>query len=369
MSDKTSELHAEQLEQTPLARRPLIPTWIFKIAYVVVGLLLFILALRMLSKGAGGIGPTLKEFLSIENEANTLGFGWLFAYIVLSGSPVASIALTFFDSGVIDAVQTFTMITGSRLGASFIVLFIGFLYYLRGRHKGASISMGIIALTVTATTYIPALVLGIWMLNSGMFDAVRLSLPSEIASFVEVMFDPMVKYTVDHLGNWITFILGIATLLLAFNILDRALPQVDSEHNAFGRIGGLVYKPSAMFLLGMAVTSLTLSVSVSISILVPLSARGFIRRENTLPYIMGCNITTFIDTLVAALLLSKAQAFTVVLVEMASITVISIIILLFFYSAYERMVLRLLDLIVEHNAALAIFMVIMIVAPLLLLLV
>ena len=81
---------------------------------------------------------------------------------------------------------------------------------------------------------------------------------------------------------------------------------------------------------------ISMSVSVSLSILVPLSHRGFVRRENVIPYIMGANITTFIDTLLAAVLLDNPQAFTVVLVEMVSITIVSAFILLLVYRPYER---------------------------------
>src|SRR5687767_9284258 len=182
MSESSSDQHdhslggsaggGEAAVAVAATRRPLPKALrrLIKLAYVVAGLFLFILALRMLSKGAGGLGPFLKESLGIENAVNTLGFGWLFAYAVLSGSPVASIALSFLDSGVIDALQTFTMITGSRLGASFIVLVIGFIYYLRGRQRAASISIGILSLSVTATTYLPALAIGYWLIQGGVID-------------------------------------------------------------------------------------------------------------------------------------------------------------------------------------------------------
>jgi Na+/phosphate symporter len=339
-----------------------------KVAYALVGLFLFILALRMLSKGAGGLGPFLKQNLGIESAVNTLGFGWLFAYGVLSGSPVASIALSFLDSGVITPLQTFTMITGSRLGASFIVLVIGFIYYLRGRQRAASISIGILSLSVTATTYLPALFIGYWLLDGGMLDGLTLALPSSVFDVVEQVFDPIVAWILSHTSNLILFGLGIGVLLFAFNLLDRALPQVDAEHNAFGQVGGLIYRPMAMFALGAFVTSLTLSVSVSLSILVPLSARGFIRRENTLPYIMGANITTFIDTLVASLLIKSRFGFTVVMAEIISITIISLLILLFFYRPYERAILRLLDRVVNNTPVLITFMVTMVVIPIILLL-
>lgn len=343
-------------------------TWLGKIALVLVGMMLFILALRLLSKGAGGLGPFLRDHLNITSAANTLGFGWLFAYAVLSGSPVAAIALSFLDSGTITPLQTFTMITGSRLGASFIVLFIGYVYYLRGRPRSAALSIGILSLSVTATTYIPALPVGSWLLASESLDSLRLTLPSAVASVVDTVFDPLVDLIFLNSNHWIVFGVGLGTLLLAFNLLDRALPEMDSEHSLFGQIGALIYRPAAMFVLGACVTSLTLSVSMSLAILVPLSAKGLIRRENTLPYIMGANITTFIDTLVASLLIHDPAGFTVVLAEIISIALISMVILVFFYRPYERLILRLLERVIHSNPALAFFLALMVVSPLVLLL-
>ena len=46
---------------------------------------------------------------------------------------------------------------------------------------------------------------------------------------------------------------------------------------------------------------------------------------------MGSNITTFVDTLLAALLLNNPPAFTVVLVEMVSIALVSVFVLALIY--------------------------------------
>ena len=342
-----------------------------KLAVAVAAILLFILALELLKRGAAGFGPFLKDTLRITNAANTLGFGWLFAYVVLSGSPVAAISLSFFASGTIDAVQTFAMITGSRLGASFIVLFVGFLYFLRGHQRAASISIGILCLLVTATVYLPAMGVGYWLLTRGVLDAIQFGTPGALTSVLDLIYDPIVAAILGVVGRWpfVVFLLGMGTLLFSFNLLDRALPEIDPEGSGFERVGRLVYRPMAMFVLGMAVTSVTLSVSVSLSILVPLSAKGFIRRENTLPYIMGANITTFIDTLFAALLMGGSQAFTIVLVEMLSVAGISILILIFMYRWYERGIVWLLDVIMRTNRGLAIFMGVMLVVPIGLLLI
>jgi len=112
-----------------------------------------------------------------------------------------------------------------------------------------------------------------------------------------------------------------------------------------------------------------MSVSLSLSILVPLSARGFVRRENVIPYIMGANITTFIDTLLAAVLLGNPAAFTVVFVEMLSISIISLIILLFFYRNYHKAVLKFMNWVTTSNRNLGIYVIALLVVPVLLMLI
>lgn len=93
------------------------------------------------------------------------------------------------------------------------------------------------------------------------------------------------------------------------------------------------------------------------------------RRENVIPYIMGANITTFIDTLLAAVLLNNPTAFTIVLVQMVGVALVSIVLLLTIYHPYERILLRTVAWVTSDNRHLAIFMVTILVVPLLLLLI
>ena len=102
--------------------------------------------------GAEALMPTLEGSIFTDNAWSTLGLGWLGACIVLSGSPVAASALTLLDGGAIDREQAFTMLTGSRLGAAFVVLVVGVVYALRrsdGGSRRAPISIGILSLLMT----------------------------------------------------------------------------------------------------------------------------------------------------------------------------------------------------------------------------
>jgi len=84
---------------------------------------------------------------------------------------------------------------------------------------------------------------------------------------------------------------------------------------------------------------------------------------------MGANITTFIDTLLAAVLLNNPTAFTIIFVGMAGITIISIVILLSTYRFYQSGILKITSLITADNRNLALFMILIFILPILLLLI
>ena len=365
LRDSTSELAPAQVKARAWWQR----IHVGKIALFVASLFLFVLAINLMKEGARGIAPLVRDLFSVTNMANSLGFGWLFAYVIMSGSPVAAAALTFFDAGVLDRLQAFAMITGSRLGASFIVLFIGFLYVLRGRNRTTSLSMGLLSLTVTATTYIPGLVLGALLLYTGGLDGLQLRTGVLLSSAIDVVIDPIASMVSALLPEWAVFLVGLGIILLSFNLFDRCLPEMSIKQSQVGRISSLVYRPVVMFALGALVTVISMSVSLSLSILVPLSNRGLVRRENVIPYIMGANITTFVDTLLAAVLLNNPPAFTIVFVEMFSVTCISLVILLTNYRFYQETILQFVGWITDSSRNLALFMVTIFAVPIVLMLI
>lgn len=327
-----------------------------KLSLFLLALFLFTFALILLKEGASQFGPFVRDSLRVDSAANALGFGWLFAYAVMSGSPVAAITLTLLDAAALDKLGAFAMINGSRLGASFIVLFVGFVYSLRGSERRSSLSTGLLSLLVTQTTYIPALLLGGFLLDSGWVERFKPWDVSTASSIFDLFFDPITAWLLSWLPRWVLFVFGFTVLLGSFSLLDRSLPKIHLEDSGFRGMARILYRPVFTFLLGAAVTFVTMSVSLSVSILVPLSVRGYIRRENIIPYVMGANITTFIDTLVAAVLLGNPDAFTVVLLEMLSVGVISTVIILLFYRTYERAVIRLGNAILATKTRLSLYM-------------
>jgi Na+/phosphate symporter len=339
-----------------------------KVAYGLAGLFFFILAIQLMKTGARTLAPLLREASLVRNPLNALGFGWLGAYFVLSGSPVAAATLGLFNAQAIDTVQAFMMINGSRMGASFIVLFIGFIYMLRGQEPRRSLGMGLISLLTTWVTYLPAMALGYFILSNGWLERVDISTTTTLASVVDAVFGPIVGWIASWAPGLLIFLVGVGVVMFAFNLIDRTLPELNLGRAGFGEAPRLLYRPLVMFGLGMAVTTVSMSVSVSLGLLVPLSARGYIRIENVIPYIMGANVTTFVDTLVASMLMNHPAAFTIVLVEMLSVAITSLVILALSYRQFERLVLSGVSAIMRSRRHQAAFMLALVGAPIVLLL-
>ncbi len=340
---------------------------LYRILLVVSSLFLFILGLELLKAGARGVMPLL-DGLRVEGVLNTMGLGWVMAYGVLSGSPVAAVALTLFGAQQITDVEALGMIAGSRFGAAFVVLLVGAIYYFRrGGHIG-TVATGVLCLLVTWSVYAPATIIAYMILWGDLLEGARLSVPALVTGVLERVFDPILSVLSARLHHGILFLLGLGTLIVSFNLFDRALPEVNPQHSRFKQIAYVVYRPDVMFLLGMGVTCLTLSVSVSLGLLIPLSAKGFVRRENIIPYIMGANISTFLDTLVVSLLVGEPRALTVVLAEMISVAFISIVILLGFYASYRDGLEWCLEWATRNRRAFLIFVLASMLAPALLML-
>jgi len=337
-----------------------------RLVYVVAALAIFVFALQVLKAGAGGLSPVL-DAIDATGTVNTLGFGWLGSYGVLSGSPVAAIALSLFSKGVLSDTETFAMINGSRMGASFIVLFVGFLYWVRGRRNPDGLYIGVVALLVAFTVWAPVVPLGQFILREGWFDGVRLGTPGALNSVVDVAYDPMVSRLADHLPRLAMFAIGIGVLLLSFSIFDRVLPNLEAPGTRLERLSQFFQKRYMMFVFGLIVTAMTLSVSLSLTILVPLSLKGYVKRDNIIPYVLGANIATWIDTLFAALLLDTPRAFTIVFTEMVAGTAISLIALVLLYEPYKRLILRVAHEATKDRRGFAMFLCAIFVVPLALL--
>jgi sodium-dependent phosphate cotransporter len=262
---------------------------------------------------------------------------------------------------------------GSRLGASFVVLVVGVLYAVRGSSSGrrAPISIGILALGMTAVAYVPGGLLGLGVLQSGVLDGLNLTPPSVFFDATEAISKPVIDLIESvltpetALGAGLLFVAGLGLLLASFRLIDELLPSLggDGEDERSRWYVG----PWAMFGIGLLVALATLSVAVALTLLVPVVAKGYVRREQTLPYIAGANITTLVDTLVVAILLQNDDAPRVVLAVALGVTAWTVLLLAVAYRPLRRAIFVLQDAVLRTRTRLVLFTAALFACPILLL--
>jgi Na+/phosphate symporter len=337
---------------------------------IVIGLLalwVFLVALALMRDGARGLAPALGA--AVSSIPNAVGFGWLGALLVLSGSPVAATSLALLDAGALSVDETYGMIVGSRLGAAFVVLVVGALYAMRGRSVGrrAPISIGVLALAMTAIVYVPGGFIGLGMLQSGWLSGVTLTPPPIFYDGTRALTEPPVSLIESILDPSqmvpasLLFLIGVGLLLLAFRLVDELLPSL--ERAGVNERARWYVGPWTMFAIGLVAALATLSVAVALSILVPAVAKGYLRREQTLPYIMGANITTLVDTLLVGVLTGNDDAPRVVIAVGLAVSIVSVLLLAVAYRPLRRATFALQSAVVASPMRLGAFVAVLFLVP------
>jgi hypothetical protein len=333
-----------------------------------IALFLFIGALQVMKTGAASLDVLKPGGFLVRNPVSTLGLGWLGALFVLSGSPIAATALTLVAAGEgavrgFTEIQGFTMLTGSRLGAAFVVLLTAVIYALRGGkgERMAPVSTAVMTLVTTAVIYIPAALIGYTILRAPAFHSLTLNFPGQFADLIDLVYGGLLD-RIESFPSLLVFLGGLGLLLLSFKAIDLVMPSLDDSSIERSRLSWLGSK-WPMFGLGCLVALITMSVSVALTVLVPLVAKGYAKREDILPYILGANITTLGDTMLAAFALHSPAAVRIVLAEVIATSTLSVLILTFAYPQFRSAIWKFQRQVVKSKPRLAAFTAALFVVP------
>ena len=337
--------------------------WTFRL---LLALYVFMGALQVMKTGAASLDLLESGGVLVKNAASTLGLGWLGALLVLSGSPIAASALTLVAADKLSEIEGFAMLTGSRLGAAFVVLLVAVIYALRGGEgkRVGPVSTAVMALATTALIYIPGALIGLLLLQWGPFNSINLEFGGRFGDLLDVLYGGLLD-RIETFPSALLFIGGLGLLLLSFKLIDDVVPELTEDTIEQKRLGWLARK-WPMFGLGCLVALIAMSVSVALTVLVPVVAKGYVKREHILPYIMGANITTLGDTLLAAFLLNSGASVRIVLAGVIGTTMVSVALLAVAYPQVRSGVWRFQRQVVKSRPRLAAFTAALFAIPILL---
>jgi len=337
---------------------------------VLTTVLVFLFAIRLLGSATDALTPFLRRTLDriVVGDWSALGLSWLATYALVNGSLVAALSLSLFTADLVSASQLFLMIVGSRLGAAAVVILIGGFDFLSEDVETLreSMSLGLLTFLLTHSVYLPALGLGYLALptlqsiagSSGPGPPADPRIPDLLSVVTETI--------VDIVGPGVAFGLALGCILLSLRLFDRILDSVDKQRLRRRYITEFNDK-WVSFGVGLVLTGLTTSVAFSLGVVVPLYNRGHIKRTEIIPFVLGANIGTLVDTLVVALALDTPVGVAIVTLLLALGSVFSIALLLV-YPTYATLVGAVQTAILEHPGYFVGFLGSLVVGPLLLVL-
>lgn len=336
----------------------------------VITILLFLFAVRLLGSATEAAAPVLSHLLPqlVVGEPSALGLGWLGAYALGNGSVVAALSLSLFTAEIIPESQLYLLIAGSRLGAAAIVVFIGGLEWLQKERYSLqkSVSMGVLAFLLTHSIYLPATLIGYLALPYVRRPFIGIGADWSIGIKSISFVGPVIDRIIGAFGPTVSFVLAVGVLFASLKLFDRVLAEVDTA-TLRDRFFSRFKNPALSFSIGLVVTGLTTSVAFSLGVIVPLYNRGYVDREEFIPYVLGANLGTLVDTLAVAVVLDSPVGIAIVLELLAVSTVVTAVALAAL-SAYSRLIMAIDHRVLDDRHAFYVFMATLGIVPILLLL-
>ncbi|RZH66462.1 hypothetical protein [Natrinema altunense] len=331
---------------------------------VCVAVVSFFVAIQLLSASLQTLSSVVRPILSRQTgPLSYVGTSWLSAYVMLNGSIVAAIALSLFSADLITVLELFLLVSGSRLGAPGIVLLIGALEFLRAPSYSLpeAMRLGTLTFLVSLTVYAPATVIGavvIWVTERSTWAR---DVPVDGRAGGVSLFEPLTTATIDQLGAALSALVAMLVLVGSFHLLDTLLNRISVDWLREHMFVFLQHRWLSLGL-GFAVTAVTTSVAFSMGVIVPIYNRGYIRRDEIVPYVMGASLGTLTDTLLVALILESGTGIAIVLLLFGAAAV-STIAALSVYDAYYAFLEAVQNALLENNRTFAVFVAMLVAVP------
>ena len=134
-----------------------------------------------------------------------------------------------------------------------------------------------------------------------------------LLSIVKVITKPLAMLVINATGKtaWLSALIGIAALFFALRYLVKILKiLVVGKIEAWFKTR-LFKTAGRALILGMVLTVLVQSSSITTSFIVPIVGAGILTIQQIFPYTLGANVGTTITAIIAALVIKTPEALTV----------------------------------------------------------
>ncbi|MCP4685309.1 MAG: hypothetical protein GY867_07650 [bacterium] len=290
---------------------------ILKLLAVAALVYIFVLAISLLGGAFGLAGKETARsiFSATSNPVVGLVIGLLATAIVQSSSTTTSIIVILVGSGSLTFEAAIPMVMGANIGTTITNLIVSMAHISRGdefkRAFAGSVvhdffNLCAVAVLLPLQSYfniigVAAQHMGTWFDGFG-----GLKFSSPLTALTKPVSAAIIHLTGD--SAWISAILAILLLFIALKYIVTVLKSMvlAKVERFFQRY--IFRTPALGLVLGIILTSVVQSSSITTSLVVPLLGAGVVTLSQVFPYMMGANIGTTVTAFLASFVTGSPEA-------------------------------------------------------------
>jgi len=302
-------------------------------------LYLFFVSIELMEVAFKGFGKGFAEQLiaTTSNPFVGLFVGILATSIVQSSSMTTSMLVGMVASGMITIPNAIPIVMGANIGTTVTNTIVAMTSVTRKQEFGKAFASAIVHdffNILTALVLMPLHLITQSLLGRGVLQILAEWLANvfanagglKFASPLRVITDPIIKLLYDYLFPTIlspfcqptglglaifTFVFALGLLFLALTYMSKTMRsaimvKIENLLDTY-----LFKTATRSFILGMIITAIIQSSSVTTSLIVPLVGVGILTLEQIFPYTLGANIGTTITAILASLAIGSYVGITV----------------------------------------------------------
>lgn len=341
---------------------------IFKIALktflILWSLLVFLLWLELLKHSLVEIINPATFFKFLWSPIKSFLLSYMMTEITMSGSPIAWAFVWLWEALNINPMNMIFILMWTRWGVNSVLLITWLMLLIKQRSLRRALGITVIQFFVTFSVTLLSATYVAYFLNWWFLDVVAKFLTSNLNNYFSIsqFIGNISNIFVYNIANiyfililWILFLFG---WLFAF---DKSFSFINSK-SAEKKIKKIETIRNA-FIFWFVLTALTMSLSISVTFLLPLYVRKIVTRRYLIAYILGANISTLFDTLLLGMVANTVLWVKAVLAFILA-NIISVSIFFSVYTIiYRKVIYYITDKILDRKFLFLLFLFVIMVLP------
>jgi len=293
---------------------------LFNLIFLLCFLYLFLFSLELMGTSLKMFGKGLAETLiaTTTNPLVGLFIGILATSIIQSSSSTTSIVVGLVAGGALNVANAIPIIMGANIGTSVTNSLVSLTQISRESEFQRSLSAAVVhdffnILAVIVLFPLQYFTNFLGHIATFMGEKFQNIGGLEFLSPVKALTKPPVEVLKELIGDhpWILLVLSLIFLLVALTRMVKSL-KILVVRKAEGWFDRYLFKTALRaFLVGLLLTAMVQSSSITTSLAVPMAGAGLLTLVQVFPYTLGTNIGTTVTAILAALVTGNLAAIIV----------------------------------------------------------